>query len=80
MRATLSETQDRILKGFSHEAKGASASSAVATSLEMGEKHKNYFQKEEAPEFSMASAEYFKAYCEDKKEKEALAKASKKKK
>ena len=82
MRSTLGETQDRILRGFANESKGASASagSAVATSLVMGEKHKNYFEKEEAPEYSFASAEYFKAYCAEKAEKEALAKASKKKK
>ena len=80
MRSTLGETQDRILRGFANESKGASAGSAVATSLVMGEKHKNYFEKEEAPEYSFASAEYFKAYCAEKAEKEALAKASKKKK
>jgi hypothetical protein len=75
MKSSLSDAQDRILKGFSHEAKGSSANSAVAQAIEAGKRNPKAFDEQEDTGYSFASPEFFLAYITEKKAKEAAEKA-----
>ena len=60
-KRSLSETQDRILTGFSHDGRSTTNNSAVAKAIELGAQNANRFKQPEAPEFSCANPEWFKS-------------------
>lgn len=81
MKSSLADTQDRILKSFSHNVKGSSANSAVAVAIELGKRNPSSFkERSEEMEFSFANPEDFKSFIKAKKEAEAAKRNNKKKK